>query len=46
MVIEEEAGVSIDDELISSVHTVADIVRILEENRKRKCPPADTGGAF
>ena len=33
MAIEEAVGVSIDDELMPSIKTVADIMKIIEENR-------------
>lgn len=33
MAIEEATGVSIDDELMPSIKTVADIMKILEENQ-------------
>lgn len=33
MAIEEAVGVSIDDEMMPSIKTVADIMKIIEENR-------------
>ena len=33
MAIEEAVGVSIDDELMPSIKTVADIMKVIEENR-------------
>ena len=33
MAIEEATGVSIDDELMPSIKTVADIMKVIEENK-------------